>query len=230
MDAVRRIAARWSVVAIAILAMPHGGPAQQGLPPRGATALCRDGTYSFSKHHGGTCSHHGGVAFWLDARDTTAAPVGATREQLGPSCGTNCGTERWLVKTLSDPDRDRLHARPVDATVEELVALQRPAVLSPVARAEPVEVTVYRVEARLLSLFAEADGDYHMVLASPRDGNFTMIAEVPDPGCAGACASGLDVMNKEVENRGAFRRTFSRAEHEPNAATLEERQVRTGIE
>ncbi len=33
--------------------------------PQGATAQCRDGTYSFSKNHRGTCSHHGGVAKWL---------------------------------------------------------------------------------------------------------------------------------------------------------------------
>jgi uncharacterized protein YraI len=33
--------------------------------PAGATALCRDGTYSFSKSRRGTCSHHGGVAKWL---------------------------------------------------------------------------------------------------------------------------------------------------------------------
>jgi len=35
-----------------------------GPPPR-ATAQCRDGTYSFSMNHRGTCSHHGGVAKWL---------------------------------------------------------------------------------------------------------------------------------------------------------------------
>jgi uncharacterized protein DUF3761 len=34
--------------------------------PSGATAQCRDGTYSFSRNHRGTCSHHGGVARWLD--------------------------------------------------------------------------------------------------------------------------------------------------------------------
>jgi peptidoglycan hydrolase-like protein with peptidoglycan-binding domain len=33
--------------------------------PAGATAQCKDGTYSFSLHHSGTCSHHGGVATWL---------------------------------------------------------------------------------------------------------------------------------------------------------------------
>jgi Protein of unknown function (DUF3761) len=29
-----------------------------------ATAKCKDGTLSYSKHHSGTCSHHGGVAEW----------------------------------------------------------------------------------------------------------------------------------------------------------------------
>lgn len=32
--------------------------------PAGATARCRDGSYSFSQHRRGTCSHHGGVAMW----------------------------------------------------------------------------------------------------------------------------------------------------------------------
>jgi uncharacterized protein YraI len=34
-------------------------------PPAGASAQCRDGTYSFSMSRRGTCSHHGGVARWL---------------------------------------------------------------------------------------------------------------------------------------------------------------------
>ncbi len=34
-------------------------------PPQGATAQCRDGSYSFSQSRRGTCSHHGGVAKWL---------------------------------------------------------------------------------------------------------------------------------------------------------------------
>ena len=40
-------------------------PEQADRPPAGATAKCNDGTYSFSLHHQGTCSHHGGVAAWL---------------------------------------------------------------------------------------------------------------------------------------------------------------------
>jgi Protein of unknown function (DUF3761) len=33
--------------------------------PQGATAQCRDGSYSFSQNHRGTCSHHSGAAKWL---------------------------------------------------------------------------------------------------------------------------------------------------------------------
>lgn len=38
---------------------------QNGQAPDGATAQCRDGTYSFSQNRRGTCSHHGGVDEWL---------------------------------------------------------------------------------------------------------------------------------------------------------------------
>ena len=33
--------------------------------PTGATAKCKDGAFSMSKHHSGSCSHHGGVAQFL---------------------------------------------------------------------------------------------------------------------------------------------------------------------
>jgi len=38
---------------------------RSGAVPQGASAQCRDGAYSFSRHHRGTCSGHGGVAHWL---------------------------------------------------------------------------------------------------------------------------------------------------------------------
>lgn len=40
-------------------------PVKAPSAPSGATAKCRDGSYSFSQHRRGTCSHHGGVAEWL---------------------------------------------------------------------------------------------------------------------------------------------------------------------
>lgn len=43
----------------------HSPAHASGGVPAGATAVCGDGTYSFSQHHRGTCSHHGGVSRWL---------------------------------------------------------------------------------------------------------------------------------------------------------------------
>jgi uncharacterized protein YgiM (DUF1202 family) len=40
-------------------------PTYYSKAPAGATAVCWDGTYSFSKSRRGTCSHHGGVKKWL---------------------------------------------------------------------------------------------------------------------------------------------------------------------
>ena len=40
-------------------------PVQRKSAPKGATARCRDGSYSFSQSRRGTCSHHGGVAKWM---------------------------------------------------------------------------------------------------------------------------------------------------------------------
>jgi hypothetical protein len=39
---------------------------KNGAVPAGATAKCRDGTFSFSQHRSGTCSRHGGVAQWIN--------------------------------------------------------------------------------------------------------------------------------------------------------------------
>lgn len=45
---------------------PHTtGVCRAGSPhPEGATAQCKDGTYSYSMTFRGTCSHHGGVRYW----------------------------------------------------------------------------------------------------------------------------------------------------------------------
>lgn len=52
----------------AVSPRPPGGPApaRASAAPAAAAARCRDGTYSFARTHRGTCSHHSGVAVWLD--------------------------------------------------------------------------------------------------------------------------------------------------------------------
>src|SRR5450432_1312497 len=55
-----------------------------GSVPAGPTARCRDGTPSYAVHHSGACSHHGGVAVWLDGTtgsggSHSTAAVGAVK-------------------------------------------------------------------------------------------------------------------------------------------------------
>jgi hypothetical protein len=40
-------------------------PSRTGQVPAGATAQCKDGTYSNAKNRRGACSRHGGVATWM---------------------------------------------------------------------------------------------------------------------------------------------------------------------
>lgn len=44
---------------------PAALPRVNAAGPAGATAQCKDGTYSHSNQHRGACSHHGGVAKWF---------------------------------------------------------------------------------------------------------------------------------------------------------------------
>jgi hypothetical protein len=179
--------------------------------PAGATARCRDGTYSWSEHRSGTCAHHGGVAAWV----TPTVPTTLAQSNGALRCGRVCvGLVRWAVKTLSDSDRVRVQfQQPVHTTIAALVALPRPEVLSATGRADPVELTVYRVEARVLRRVTEVDRDYHMTVADPRDTTKTMIAEIPDPACAGACASGF-----AARYAAARRKLFDRMNAAPGDA------------
>src|SRR5471030_771818 len=80
---------RWLAVAASLSTLCVAAiPALAASPPPGATALCRDGTYSYSQHHSGTCSHHGGVATWLrSATTTTSSPLPASKSAAAPPLG-----------------------------------------------------------------------------------------------------------------------------------------------
>ena len=47
-----------------VLSQPDSVPYLPAQGVNGATALCLDGTYSFSRDISTACSHHGGVAKW----------------------------------------------------------------------------------------------------------------------------------------------------------------------
>ena len=71
------------------IAFPPGA-AKGGSPPPGATARCRDGTYSYSQHHAGACSHHRGVATWLEGQ--TSATGGAASPASSSPSGKGSGS------------------------------------------------------------------------------------------------------------------------------------------
>ena len=71
--------------AVGVITLP--GTAAHDAAPPGATAQCRDGTYSFSQHHSGTCSHHGGVARWLDGDPSIGTTTPCRANPVGrPRC------------------------------------------------------------------------------------------------------------------------------------------------
>ena len=146
-------------------------PAALASPPPGATAQCRDGTYSYSTHHSGTCSYHGGVAVWLDGSGTS----GSSGSSGSSSSSGACGVERWTVKTLQDRPR-LLRAR--KTTVHFLVT--RPAPHSLPTTRLPFERHIYTVTAAVTLVRQEDDSDIHLVL---QEGGQHMIAEAPSPSC-----------------------------------------------
>ena len=107
------------------------------------------------------------------------------------SCGQRCGVERWEIKTLSDEGRVDVDLTPVPTTLEALAGLPRPVQVSQNIRSSPIENTTYQIDAYLAGWKSESDGDLHLILAGLTNQRATLIAEIPNPSCGGACASGL---------------------------------------
>ena len=104
-------------------------------------------------------------------------------------CGRHCGTERWAVKTLSDPDSEKVDPALKEEIVSDLRGLPRPrGALA--GRCEGVETTTFKVRASLVGYKNENDSDFHVVIADLDHPDETMIVEIPNVACAGACASG----------------------------------------
>ena len=110
------------------------------------------------------------------------------------ACGTRCGTERWSIKTLTDSGAATVAAAtPTNRTISQLTSEQAPMHLPQSNRVAPIETQQFTIQALLIAWKEEAgpagDHDFHLVLADPQDHTKTMIAEVPSPQCASACAS-----------------------------------------
>src|SRR6267143_2003210 len=95
-----------------------------------------------------------------------------------------CGKERWLVKTVTDKDAAKVQEAPTPGTINQL--RQTPAPINPNLRPDsrysPTELTTYEVTGYITLIKAEADQDYHIVLAD--DTGRTIIVESTHPDCA----------------------------------------------
>lgn len=129
------------------------------------------------------------------AAPIATAPISdlSPRASDATACVTGCGKERWAEKTLADPARDSIDFAHVhDVTIAQLAAMStEPDRVVLGWRRAPIELTVYRVTGWLVGVLGENDHDVHLILADSADGQTTMIAEIPDPNCEGACMSGF---------------------------------------
>jgi hypothetical protein len=89
-----------------------------------------------------------------------------------------CGSERWALKTLSDPQRKLVNLRPRTTTVAAINNRRPPAVLT--GRRDAFERQVWRVAVQIVDYKLETDSDIHLVLFG-QDGY--LIAEMPAAAC-----------------------------------------------
>ena len=103
---------------------------------------------------------------------------------LSAPLASACGKERWSVKTVTDKDAAKVQETPTPGTINQLRQIAAPINpnLRPDSRYSPTELTTYEVTGYITLIKAEADQDYHVVLAD--DAGRTMIVESTHPDCA----------------------------------------------
>jgi hypothetical protein len=126
-----------------------------------------------------------GMAAYAPAKTPAA---GAEAVAQSATLAAKPGVERWPVKTGTDPDVTQVASDVVATTVEEMITIPRPTNMQPPTgdsplyqdhRAAPVETTIWQLDATIIALKQEADGDYHLVLQGAS--GETMIGEIPTP-------------------------------------------------
>jgi hypothetical protein len=120
-----------------------------------------------------------------------------------------CGTERWSVKTGTDPDAqyvDLNNLLPV--RIPELSSWPKPNNLPANNRVNPYEFTACFLFAYVIEYKRETDSDYHVVLQDVH--GHTMIGEIPDPSCVGTSSPFRDyIINARAEFDSMFHVTTS---------------------
>lgn len=143
------------------------------------------------------------VGIWLALR---WRPSNGRATPTNIVCGVPCGSERWAVKTLSDDGVGCVDFRPKPTTILWLISQPRPERVSDQVRARPAECQVWQVTGKLLAFKTEDDRDFHIVLEDLTVPNATMIVEIPDAACQGACAGSYK--SEIAQARETFIRTF----------------------
>src|SRR5437016_2019916 len=98
---------------------------------------------------------------------------------------SQCGVERWSVKTRTDPDAGLVNLNsPTSTTIVNLRAFTTPNPIPANNRVSPAETTEWVINGTLTLYKLESDSDYHLVIQDAA-GN-TMITEIPMPSCVGS--------------------------------------------
>jgi hypothetical protein len=155
---------------------------------------------------------HGSSSGTAVAPDPKPDPKPVGERDEGPEADNPCGTERWAVKTLSDPAAKQVGiAAPTPTTVPKLGRRKAPAKVPREWPRQPLESTVFSIPVRLVAVRyvggSKEDRDLHLIVSGPGGGP-TMIVEFPDVACPGATTS--PAHTQMFEARQAFERACGR--------------------
>ncbi|HYX52900.1 MAG TPA: Ig-like domain-containing protein [Candidatus Limnocylindrales bacterium] len=122
---------------------------------------------------------------------------------------SQCGVERWSVKTGTDPDAGKVNLNSsTNTTIASLRAAPAPSPIPSNNRVSPTETTVWVINATLTQYKLENDSDYHLVFAD--SSGLTMIMEIPSPTCVGSTSPFLSaIQNARAKFDAQFTATTS---------------------